>query len=84
MTMAKRPPIPLIVAAMALLVLPPILLALGLTMTSATEVVVFALACMALNILVGHTGLVSFGHGAWFGLAAYAAAVLLIVIGAST
>ena len=30
---------------------------------------------MALNILVGHTGLVSFGHGAWFGLGAYAAAL---------
>ena len=42
-------------------------------MTSATEVVIFAIACMALNILVGYTGLVSFGHGAWFGLAAYAA-----------
>ena len=74
--MLKRLPIPLFVAAFALLVLPPILLALGLTMTSATEVVVFALACMALNILVGHTGLVSFGHGAWFGLAAYAAALI--------
>ncbi len=37
---------------------------------------VFAIACMALNILVGHTGLVSFGHGAWFGLAAYAAALI--------
>ena len=45
-------------------------------MTSATEVVIFAMACMALNILVGHTGLVSFGHGAWFGLAAYAAALI--------
>ncbi len=44
-------------------------------MTSATEVVIFALACMALNILVGYTGLTSFGHGAWFGLAAYAAAI---------
>ena len=74
--MLKRLPIPLFVAAFGLLVLPPILLALGLTMTSATEVVVFALACMALNILVGHTGLVSFGHGAWFGLAAYAAALI--------
>src|SRR5260370_36884434 len=31
---------------------------------------------MALNSLVGHTGVVSFGHGAWFGLAAYAAALL--------
>lgn len=74
--MGKRLPIPLFVAAFGLLVLPPVLLALGLTMTSATEVVVFALACMALNVLVGHTGLVSFGHGAWFGLAAYAAALI--------
>src|SRR5271169_6242320 len=74
--MMKRLPIPLLIAAFGLLVLPPVLLALGLTMTSATEVVTYALACMALNILVGHTGLVSFGHGAWFGLAAYAAALI--------
>src|SRR6266498_66515 len=74
--MLKRPPIPLLIAALGIFVLPPVLLALGLTMTSATEVVTYALACMALNILVGHTGLVSFGHGAWFGLAAYAAALL--------
>src|SRR5258707_5561062 len=74
--MLKRPPIPLLIAALGLIVLPPALLALGLTMTSAKEVVIFAIACMALNILVGHTGLVSFGHGAWFGLAAYAAALV--------
>ena len=37
--------------------------------------VVFAIAAMGLNILVGNTNLVSFGHGAWFGLAAYAAAL---------
>src|SRR5258706_11261427 len=74
--MSKRLPIPLLIAALGLLVLPPVLLALGLTMTSATEVGVYAIACMALNILVGHTGLVSFGHGAWFGLAAYAAALV--------
>ena len=74
--MLKRLPIPLLLAALGLLLLPPVLLALGLTMTSATEVVVYAMACMALNILVGHTGLVSFGHGAWFGLAAYAAALI--------
>src|SRR5258708_12639966 len=74
--MSKRLPIPLLIAALGLLLLPPTLLALGLTMTSATEVVIFAVACMALNILVGYTGLVSFGHGAWFGLAAYAAALI--------
>ena len=74
--MWKRLPIPLLTAAFALLVLPSLLLSLGLTMTSASEVVIFAIACMALNILVGYTGLVSFGHGAWFGLGAYAAALL--------
>src|SRR5712691_6446276 len=67
---------PLLIAAVALMVLPLALQPVGLAVTSATEVVIFAMACMALNILVGHTGLVSFGHGAWFGLGAYAAALL--------
>ena len=52
------------IGAIALLLLPSLMAALGLGISSATEVVVFALACMALNILVGFTGLVSFGHGA--------------------
>jgi branched-chain amino acid transport system ATP-binding protein len=68
-------PGPLAAAGLILAVLPYALSAIGLTATSATEAVIFALACMALNILVGHTGLVSFGHGAWFGLAAYAAGI---------
>ena len=63
----------LVIAALALVLLPFALSLIGLGVTSATEIVVFALACMALNILVGYTGLTSFGHGAWFGLAAYAA-----------
>jgi ABC-type branched-subunit amino acid transport system ATPase component/ABC-type branched-subunit amino acid transport system permease subunit len=66
---------PIVLAGMAMTVLPFALLSGGLTMTSATDVVIFAIACMALNVLVGHTGLVSFGHGAWFGLGAYAAAL---------
>ncbi len=63
----------LVIAACGLILLPFVLTGIGLGITSATEVVVFAIACMALNILVGFTGLTSFGHGAWFGLAAYAA-----------
>jgi len=47
----------------------------GLPLRSSIDVVAFAVACMGLNILVGNTGLVSFGHGAWFGLGAYAAAL---------
>jgi ABC-type branched-subunit amino acid transport system ATPase component/ABC-type branched-subunit amino acid transport system permease subunit len=66
----------LLIAAAALALLPSLMAALGLGVTSATEVVVFAIACMALNVLVGYTGLVSFGHGAWFGLGAYAAGIL--------
>src|SRR5262249_32390892 len=65
----------LIVAALALLVLPFALDVAGLPLRSAVDMVAFAIACMGLNILVGYTGLVSFGHGAWFGLGAYAAAL---------
>jgi branched-chain amino acid transport system ATP-binding protein len=67
--------VPLVIAALALIVLPVALDVVGLPLRSSIDVVVFAIACMGLNILVGHTGLVSFGHGAWFGLGAYAAAL---------
>src|SRR3712207_5369890 len=66
---------PLLIAAVGLAVLPFALDRVGLPLRSAIDVVVFAIACLGLNILVGYTGLVSFGHGAWFGLAAYAAAL---------
>src|SRR5215831_16324866 len=66
---------PLVVAALALALLPFVLDLVGLPLRTSIDVVVFAVACMGLNILVGHTGLVSFGHGAWFGLGAYAAAL---------
>ena len=65
----RREHVPLIVAALALVVLPFVLDVAGLPLRSSIDVVVFAIACMGLNILVGYTGLVSFGHGAWFGLA---------------
>ena len=46
---------------------------IGLTLDTATVVVILAMATMGLNMLVGYTGLVSFGHSAWFGIGAYAA-----------
>jgi ABC-type branched-subunit amino acid transport system ATPase component/ABC-type branched-subunit amino acid transport system permease subunit len=76
MTPNQRDQAPLLIAAAGLVALPFLMRAVGLGTTSATEIVVFAIACMALNILVGTTGLVSFGHGAWFGLAAYAAGLI--------
>jgi branched-chain amino acid transport system ATP-binding protein/branched-chain amino acid transport system permease protein len=71
----KRSYLPLLVAAVGLMVLPFALDRLGLTLSTSTDVVIFAIACLGLNILVGNTGLVSFGHGAFFGLATYAAAL---------
>jgi ABC-type branched-subunit amino acid transport system ATPase component/ABC-type branched-subunit amino acid transport system permease subunit len=71
----RREHAPLLVAALALALLPFALDLAGLPLRTSIDVVVFAVACMGLNVLVGTTGLVSFGHGAWFGLGAYAAAL---------
>ena len=37
---------------------------------------IMAIFAMSLDLLVGYTGLVSFGHAAYFGVAAYAVALL--------
>jgi branched-chain amino acid transport system ATP-binding protein len=66
---------PLWIGAIALVALPIALQAIGLTYDTATVVVILALAAMGLNLLVGTTGLVSFGHSAWFGIGGYAAAL---------
>jgi ABC-type branched-subunit amino acid transport system ATPase component/ABC-type branched-subunit amino acid transport system permease subunit len=66
---------PLWIGALALLVLPPALLSIGLTMDTAAVVVIFTIASMGLNLLVGYTGLTSFGHSTWFGIGAYAGAL---------
>ena len=49
---------------------------LGLTVNTASMVVILAIAALGLNLLVGYTGLTSFGHSAWFGIGAYAAGSL--------
>ena len=59
-----------------LIVLPFALQAGGLTMTSVVDCVLLAMVGLGLNLLLGHTGLVSFGHGAWFGLGAYGVGIL--------
>ncbi|BCX18448.1 MAG: ABC transporter ATP-binding protein [Geminicoccaceae bacterium] len=67
---------PLLVGGVGLLLLPVAMPWLGLTLGNAAVLVILAIAATGLNILVGWTGLVSFGHGTWFGLGAYAAALL--------
>jgi branched-chain amino acid transport system ATP-binding protein len=71
----RRDYLPLLIALGAALVLPFALSGAGLTLKSATDIVILSIACLGLNVLVGYTGLVSFGHGAWFGLSAYAFAL---------
>src|SRR5439155_10861286 len=39
------------------------------------QVLIFAIFASSLNLLVGYTGLPSLGHAAFFGVAAYAAAI---------
>ncbi len=63
----------LILAALVVCILP-------LTMRSgslAAEVLVFALAAFGCNLLLGHTGLLSFGQGIFFGLGSYSAGLTL-------
>ncbi len=43
----------------------------------AFDALLFGAVAMSLDLLMGYTGLVSFGHAAFFGLGAYATAVLL-------
>jgi branched-chain amino acid transport system permease protein len=50
----------------------------------ASHVVVMALVAMALNFLLGFTGVMSFGHAAYFGLGAYGAGLTLRYLSDST
>jgi branched-chain amino acid transport system permease protein len=78
-TVETRSPLPALLwavpVALALLVLPriiepyqTILLAYGLVM---------AIAVLGFNLLLGYTGLLSFGHSAYFGVGAYAVAFMV-------
>jgi ABC-type branched-subunit amino acid transport system ATPase component/ABC-type branched-subunit amino acid transport system permease subunit len=67
---------PLLIAALALIALPFLMRVFGLTVNTGTVVVTLAIATMGLNLCVGYTGLVSFGHSTWFGIGAYAAALI--------
>ena len=49
-----------------------------------TQILVFALTAMALNILLGYTGVISFGQAAYFGLGAYGTGLCLKFVTGST
>lgn len=59
-----------------LLVAPPMLP--SYLVTAVTEILILGLFAMSLDLLVGYTGLDSFGHAAAYGLGAYTAALTLL------
>jgi len=74
-----------LVAIWAVLLLAPYWMApLGGYTALATRVLVLGLAAMSLNFLLGFTGVLSFGHAAWFGLGAYGAGLALKYLTLST
>ncbi len=45
-----------------------------------TEILIWGLLAMSSDILIGYTGMVSFGHSAFFGLGMYGAAAALMIV----
>lgn len=72
MAISRPPLIPLAAIVVAILI-PFMLSALGedYLIGTATRIVIYALAAMSLNLLLGYGGMVSFGHAAYFGVGAY-------------
>jgi branched-chain amino acid transport system permease protein len=76
----------LILAAiwLALLLAPYWMAPLGGYTALGTRVLVLGLAAMSVNFLLGFTGMLSFGHAAYFGLGAYGAGFALKFLAPST
>ena len=63
-----------------LALLPPAMLALDqpFYISLATRVVIYAIAAVSLDLILGYGGLVSFGHGAFVGAGAYVVGILFV------
>jgi branched-chain amino acid transport system permease protein len=70
---------PAIVVFLALALVPPLAAfgAEGYWLGLVTRVMILAIAAISLDLLLGHGGLVSFGHAAFLGLGAYTTGILL-------
>src|SRR5436305_15281692 len=62
---------------MALLIIAPLVLP-PFWARFVTEILIWGLLAMSSDILIGYTGMVSFGHSAFFGLGMYGAAFVLL------
>ena len=66
--------VPYVLAAALLVAGPPFFSAYWVGLL--TQMIIFAMLAMSLDILLGYTGLPSLGHAGIFGVSAYAVAVL--------
>jgi branched-chain amino acid transport system permease protein len=67
-------------AIMALLIVAPLVLP-EFWRRLLTEILIWGLLAMSSDLLIGYTGMISFGHSAFFGLGMYGAAGALIAFG---
>ena len=75
---ANRPPFLYLALWLALALVP----LSGVYVTGVVaEVLIFAIFAMSLDLLVGYTGMMSFGHAAFFGVSAYAVVALGVHLG---
>lgn len=59
-------------------VLPAVLPRVGSSIPVGTEIMIWGIFAMGFNILLGGTGILSFGHAAFFGLSGYATGLLIL------
>jgi branched-chain amino acid transport system permease protein len=64
--------------AVVLIALPPVVLALGqpFYVDLVRRIMIFAIAAVSLNLILGYGGMVSFGHAAYLGIGGYAVGIL--------
>ncbi len=65
------------VAVVAILIALPWLLA-RYQLSILNDLLIYGLLALSLDLIMGYTGMVSFGHAAYFGLGAYASALILL------
>ena len=73
-------PLPMLITLVVFLSTPLWITRVGLYQYLALEIMIWVLFAMGYNLLLGFTGLPSFGHGAFFGVGAYAFGLLQLKV----
>ncbi len=66
-----------LIVALAVLATLPFWIGNSYYVNVATQILIYAVLALGLNVLVGYAGLVTLGHAGLFGIAAYAGAILI-------